>query len=504
LGTASPIRIPQNKARLATLIGIGLYGMASLAFLELGQVNADEGWYLYASKLVFEGQLPYRDFAYTQMPLLPYVYGVPQIIQPSIFWGRLTSILLSMGTLVLSIVTARRYAGARAGGIAALLFAAFTFGIYFNSIVKTYALLSFFFTATLFVLSSDSRDEIKFPLALFFAFGAMLTRLTAVFFLVPFLIYGLIAARRLWIRALILLECAAASWVVGFFLLPDWPVARWNLLDSHLNHWAGMALSSQINDLLSARLPDIAQNFGLLILLLALSVYYLWRVKGLVNFHTNRSPILVSALGLSLFAAAHLANGLWVTEYLVPAATSFLPILAIVLSSIYGELENQSHILVQGTLVAALLLLPLTESTQHIDLSGRRLPLAELDQVAAFVDQNTQPADKVLALEALNVVVDANRSTLPGMALAQFSVQNLDSATAQQLHVVNYELVADAIDRKAARLVILTDADWQRLVGSNPSAAENLQRLLDQNYREAQSMTRFGQFSQTIRVYVSR
>lgn len=70
--------------------------------------------------------------------------------------------------------------------------------------------------------------------------------------------------------------------------------------------------------------------------------------------------------------------------------------------------------------------------------------------------------------------------------------------------MVNYGLVADAIDRRAARVVILTDADWQRLVGPSPADAENLQRSLDQNYREAQSMTRFGQFSQTVRVYASR
>jgi hypothetical protein len=486
------------------LVGIGLDAMASLTFLELGQVNSDEGWYLYASKLVFQGQLPYRDFAYTQMPLLPYVYGVLQIIQPSIFWGRLTSILLSMGTLALSVVIARRYAGARAGGIAALLFAAFTLGIYFDSIVKTYALLSFCFTATLFVLSSKFRDEIKFPLAVIFAFGAALVRLTAVFFLAPVLMHSLIAARQRATRALILLECAAASWVVAFFLLPDWQAARWDLLDSHLNHWAGMALSSQINEILSARLPDIAQNFGLVILLGMLSVYFSVRVEGMRYPQGNRLPLLIFALGLGLFAAAHLANGLWATEYLVPAATSFLPILAIALSQVYGGLENQSRVLLEGTLIAVLLLLPLTESTEHIDLSGRRLPLAELDQVAAFVDQNSPPADKVLALEALNVVVDANRATLPGMTLAQFSVQNVDTATAQQLHVVNSEMVANAIAQKAARIVILTDADWQRLVGSNPADTENLQHWLDQNYRLTESMTRFGQFSQTIRVYVSR
>ena len=38
-----------------------------------GAVNQDEGWYLYASRLVGEGKLPYRDFFFTQGPVLPMI-----------------------------------------------------------------------------------------------------------------------------------------------------------------------------------------------------------------------------------------------------------------------------------------------------------------------------------------------------------------------------------------------------------------------------------------------
>src|SRR5207245_9405636 len=38
-------------------------------------VDGDEGTYLLVSRLVAEGQLPYHDFFYRQMFLLPYVYG---------------------------------------------------------------------------------------------------------------------------------------------------------------------------------------------------------------------------------------------------------------------------------------------------------------------------------------------------------------------------------------------------------------------------------------------
>ena len=56
------------------------------ANLILGELNQDEGWYLYAARLVSEGQILYRDFAFTQAPLLPLAYS---LVQPLMEWGGL-------------------------------------------------------------------------------------------------------------------------------------------------------------------------------------------------------------------------------------------------------------------------------------------------------------------------------------------------------------------------------------------------------------------------------
>ncbi|KPJ71894.1 hypothetical protein AMJ52_08220 [candidate division TA06 bacterium DG_78] len=45
----------------------------SVACLRL--IDGDEGYYVLASKLVMAGKVLYNDFVYSQMPLLPYVYG---------------------------------------------------------------------------------------------------------------------------------------------------------------------------------------------------------------------------------------------------------------------------------------------------------------------------------------------------------------------------------------------------------------------------------------------
>ena len=95
-----------SKWNIITMAGILLYIIFSIVYLLWGRLNADEGWYLYASRLVFKGQIPYRDFAYTQAPLLPYIYGIPQaVVHSSILVGRMTSVLFSLVNFVVCVAT---------------------------------------------------------------------------------------------------------------------------------------------------------------------------------------------------------------------------------------------------------------------------------------------------------------------------------------------------------------------------------------------------------------
>ena len=55
-------------------------------------VDVDEGSYLLAAKLALDGVVPYSDFLYTQMPLLPYVYGAwTVLVGESWLWARFLS-----------------------------------------------------------------------------------------------------------------------------------------------------------------------------------------------------------------------------------------------------------------------------------------------------------------------------------------------------------------------------------------------------------------------------
>jgi len=128
---------------------LAIFAFAVLAAFAVwfGGLNQDEGWYLYAAQLVGEGKMLYRDFAFTQGPLLPKFYK-------SFAWAwadgrgllgaRIFTATIGLGGMMLAAGLARMLAGRRwasvAGVIAFLLLGCNLYHIYYTAIPKTYAL----------------------------------------------------------------------------------------------------------------------------------------------------------------------------------------------------------------------------------------------------------------------------------------------------------------------------------------------------------------------------
>ncbi|HUT76839.1 MAG TPA: hypothetical protein VM285_04090 [Polyangia bacterium] len=77
------MRLPSARAAgrvalvvLGFAVVFGTHGLVLAEYLDSSRMNADEGYYAIAARSALEGKLPYRDFAYTQMPLLPYLNGL--------------------------------------------------------------------------------------------------------------------------------------------------------------------------------------------------------------------------------------------------------------------------------------------------------------------------------------------------------------------------------------------------------------------------------------------
>lgn len=145
---------------LALFIVVGLAWLGLSVFnLWMGELNQDEGWYLYAAKQLASGHIPYRDFAFTQAPLVPLAYAacLHWIDAHGILGGRiLTWLFGTLGTLAALFAAMRagpRSAQRLAGGLCLILVALNMFQSYYTVVVKTYALASLLLCAGILAIS---------------------------------------------------------------------------------------------------------------------------------------------------------------------------------------------------------------------------------------------------------------------------------------------------------------------------------------------------------------
>ena len=160
-------------------IGLAAFAFAILACIAVwfGGLNQDEGWYLYAANLVSEGRAPYRDFFFTQGPVMPVVYAPFAWIWQAggILGARIFTLVLGVLGILFAAGMARRIAPPDKRNLAAMIVALLLSGniyhIYYLAIPKTYALASLLVAAGFYLLTFD-RALFMFAGGLCLAFAA--------------------------------------------------------------------------------------------------------------------------------------------------------------------------------------------------------------------------------------------------------------------------------------------------------------------------------------------
>ncbi len=124
----------------SVLVVAGMYFIFAFWNVMYSGANSDEGFYALAARSVWQGDLPYRDFGYTQMPLLPYINGfVMQFIGFGLFQQRAVNAIWGAFTLLVTIRwLARRTSPPWALGFGALLALSAPWMCFIN-LGKTYA-----------------------------------------------------------------------------------------------------------------------------------------------------------------------------------------------------------------------------------------------------------------------------------------------------------------------------------------------------------------------------
>jgi len=158
----SPVIAPGTGRFFYWVMGFGvLLGsvLLSAANLWWGDLNQDEGWYLYAARLVSQGILPYRDFAFTQGPVMPTVYSwvQPWLAQGGVAAGRgFTAILGLLAACATAALVGRLTPAPRRAAATLIAFTLIGLNVYqsyFFTVVKTYSLTALFLMSGFWLLS---------------------------------------------------------------------------------------------------------------------------------------------------------------------------------------------------------------------------------------------------------------------------------------------------------------------------------------------------------------
>lgn len=480
------------------LLGFGI--ATQLVFFVLyRRVNLDEGWYLWASKLVFEGQLPYRDFAYTQAPLLPYIYGlVGQIAGYNLYAGRALTALLALAGALMAGAIARRRGGLSAEVLTLALIAGSLFTATAYTYTATYALTAFFLVLAAFLATGRLPEDRRAALAGLALAAAAGVRLSVIAALPFMLLLVALCAQRRWRSLLIATGATAAglALVFGPFLL----LARENMIydvfgfhtDRTTLAWQAAAVQNTAREtvtdfavLLAATVTGAAAQLARRRRPAARAAYAVELLLGLAalvlyvaHFIPRTTNPAYNALQAPLVAA--LAGILWARVLAVfrprPLAVAALATLLLV-----GSGLQQWPAIRRNWLVA----------------EPPRNQVETVRAAAAYLRENTPVGGQLISFNT-HLALEADLRVPRGFEMSIFSYHpTWSTEKAERYRFINNELLLAALER-GADAVALSGVDLNLL----DNERENILAVIHNRYRWAHTVLRFDPYDQDLRIYL--
>jgi len=507
------------------------------ANLLLGDLNQDEGWYLYAARLVSEGRLPYRDFAFTQGPAMACVYAGAQPLVDAfgVAGGRLFTAVLGLLAALLAAILAGRLVSPdrrRAAALLAFMLAALNvYQSYFCSIVKTYSLCALFMMLGFMALSLARRRSGGWWAALAGACMtlAAATRISAgillpVVFLFLLVRRGMLfnrpgsAAAWFWFGAgAVLAGCAV---FLPFFLAAPDNFIFW-MLKYHSSRSVGGFLQLMVYK--AGFISRVVQGYFVAIGLLCASV--LFRILRAGRAGDKPAPSAVAAsdgtaplasfavllwLCVAAVTAVHFMAPFPYDDYQAAVFPLFAAGLACLLAGLPAGPRAVSWLLAVVFLLstASAFSSPINQSwfIRERDRIWWRLkektPLALLHEAGVRLRAIAGPDGRVLTQDTY-LAVEAGLRVPDGMEMGPFSYYpGWDKATAVRRHVLNGRLLRDLIT--GAGPSVAAFSGYGLSIGS-PGVVElpaeeqaELRRLVLTRYKVVEEVRHFGQDMTTL------
>lgn len=495
-----------------------------------GDLNQDEGWYLYAARMVSLGNLPYKDFAYTQMPVMPFVYS---LIQPLVrAWGlvagRLFTAVLGIAGALAAAGLASRLVGfgqrATAALLAFMLVLLNVYQTYFFAVVKTYALTALFLLAGFLVLSValERRSRLAAVLS-----GAILvlaagTR-TSAGIVLPVVFVSLCFERhskafhgwRYFGLGALLMGCGI---VLPFFLMA--PRNSWFFLVSyHAMRESGGMLQALVYR--AGFLSRLLQAYFVAVALwLSVVVGQCFHRRNRDKASSDVASFMTRMIWACLIAVT--VTHLWAPFPYDDYQVFVYPLFGVVVSAMAVRFILQMNDSWKLRLLLAVFIISLGAAVsspinQAWFLQGRdriwwrlkdQTSLGKLRETAAMIRSMTRPGDVLLTQDPY-LAVESDLFLPHGLEMGQFSYfPEFSSEEAEALHVVNRARLENLLRTSSTPVAAFSGYAFAikspqiRPVPMDEQAA--FWKIVELRYQQVCEVPNFGQAFTTLRIFKKR
>ncbi len=435
---AEPVENRRRASRVGTVGILVLYASHAAYYTWRGEINADESFYLVAARRAMAGDLPYRDFAYSQMPALPYLNGaVMSIIGFGFLHQRIVNVCWGFASITILLVAGVKRDYWRVCAWAAVALAAAPWWISLIAVGKTYAAAGLLLlTAGVTVVSSGSFRAriVGFAVAGVLAVGCRLSVVLAVMtLLVTLAAQGTRFRTRVGVVAFVGTLAILAFGV--FFLLDPESFLFWNV-EYHASTAMRWSLKRPLRETLMLA-PGV-----LVLMAFAITV-----------MEYRRSIELAPETGVMLAALVGVGTQLMLPAPYGEASTPFMPLGALGAAFVIARGTRlpwwRRHVWIVvsvGILVAALGPLP-----------PIRLQLwSSIRSAAAYLAGHTGTSGRVLTPVPV-VAIEAHRPIFPGLEMGMFGMTiDMPPERARRLHLATpFEIGGLLAERVPAAVVLI-------------------------------------------------
>ena len=475
-----------------------------------GGVNQDEGWYLYAAKLVGEGKIPYRDFFFTQGPVFPYIYSAMPVC--GLLSGRLTTFAISLLSLLAAVAFARRLVAKECRNAVSLavfaLLGCNLYHAYFTSIPKTYALGSLFvmlgflllshrwhfLSAVSFALASGTRISLVLILGVVGA-GLLVTRFRSLRW-IPFgvggltglfLVYGFFALDQGALRGLL----AAQAYHAGrggfdpFFTIGALCRLARGYLASGTVLFAAVAFGRSIGDVRSASGSGAASLELRWMAGCAFAAVFLLQLSAPFPYDDYQVPVmpLVAVLIAALFAERSVSRG--------NAMRFWFPVLVSGMCAVGSPLLQDW----------------MTNGHDRFwSLKKDKSELAQIRDVARRLEA-LDPGGTMLLTQDLYLAVEMGRKVPDGLEMGPFSYfPGLSDSDAKSFNVMNTRRMEALLRSAPCRLAAFSGYGFAISAPQGGETSKNVQKRFRESlgvgYRKVADIPYFGQNHTTLECFL--